>query len=183
MGRGEWGGLMWFRVGVWFIRGMLWWITSIVFLAWCILGTFSFKFILMEGFLRPECIGATYKTPYFGQNEPIQVYLPPIIDKFLSSRLPKSWILRIPHSIASISPFIVMWDYKWFQIQQIPGSQVEGLREYRELQFIVLITRFSAWIILKYIIVDAIIIMWTSAFLGIISFIVWSLFLYYFNRD
>ena len=64
-----------------------------------------------------------------------------------------------------------MWDYKWFTIQQIPGSQVEGLREYREIQVIVLLTRFLAWGMTKWI-QDAVFTMWISAFLGIISLIV-----------
>jgi len=64
-----------------------------------------------------------------------------------------------------------MWDYKWLTIQQIPGSQVEGLREYREIQVIVLLTRFLAWGMTKWI-QDAVFTMWISAFLGIISLIV-----------
>ena len=64
-----------------------------------------------------------------------------------------------------------MWDYKWFTIQPIPGSQVEGLREYREIQLIVLLARFLAWGMIKWI-QDAVFTMWISAFLGIISLIV-----------
>jgi hypothetical protein len=67
-----------------------------------------------------------------------------------------------------------MWDYKWFTIQQNPGSQIEGLREYREIQVIVLLTRFLAWGMTKWT-QDAVFTMWISAFLGIISLIV-SLF-------
>lgn len=64
-----------------------------------------------------------------------------------------------------------MWDYKWFTVQQIPGSQVEGLRDYREIQVIVLLSRFLAWGMTKWI-QDAVFTMWISAFLGTISLIV-----------
>ena len=36
-----WGLGMWVKVTTWGVRGSLWWITAIVFLAWCALGMFS----------------------------------------------------------------------------------------------------------------------------------------------
>ena len=34
----NWGIVTWFRVVVWYVRGMLWWTTSLVFLIWCVVG-------------------------------------------------------------------------------------------------------------------------------------------------
>ena len=127
----------------------------------------------MLGFLRPESIGATYKTPYFGGNEVFRVFLPSTIDKLFLS-LPKSWIVGVPGYIASISPFVVMWDFKWLQVQRSPGSQVHNLCEYRELQLLVLIIRFLGWTTIRYI-TDAVVVMWITGFLGIISLIVYTL--------
>jgi hypothetical protein len=66
-----------------------------------------------------------------------------------------------------------MWDYKWLEAQKVKG-EVEGLKDYRELQLIVLVTRFLAWGTTKWI-NDAIISMWTNAFIGVISLIVHTL--------
>jgi hypothetical protein len=125
---------------------------------------------LMEGFVHPESIGARWKVVSFEQNEPFRIYLPPTLERLFDS-LPQEKMLSIPRYLALISPFVVMWDYKWLQVQQIPGSTVEGLREYREVQLIVLITRFLAWAATKYV-KDALIIMPITAFLGILSLIV-----------
>lgn len=73
---------------LWYVRGTLWWITSVAFF--------------------------------------IALYFP----------------LNLAY-IAFISPFVVMWDYKWLQAQR-SGGRVTGLREYRELQFIVLVVRIIA---------------------------------------
>jgi len=61
-----------------------------------------------------------------------------------------------------------MWDYRWFQIQQIPGAQVENLKEYRELQFIVLVMRFVPFMLLR-MTRDANVVSWIAGFLGILS--------------
>ena len=66
-----------------------------------------------------------------------------------------------------------MWDYKWLENKRIQGSHVEGLWEYRELQFLVLIARLLAWGMIKHV-QDATLMMWTSAFLGIVSLVVSS---------
>lgn len=131
---------------------------------------------LNVGYIRPESIGAVYKIPYFGGNEPFRIYLPPAVEK-LVELLPRTWMRRVPRYIATISPFVVMWDYKWLQAQRSPGSQVQGLREYRELQVIVLITRCVAWGLTQWT-SDAVLTMWASVFLGTISMIVRFYFLH-----
>jgi hypothetical protein len=124
----------------------------------------------MEGVVHPESIGARWKVATFGQDEPFRISLPLTLEKLFDS-LPRQKLMSVPRYLALISPFVVMWDYKWLQVQQIPGSHVEGLREYRELQLIVLITRFLAWATTKYI-QDALITTSITAFLGILSLIV-----------
>jgi hypothetical protein len=123
-----------------------------------------------SGFLQPEVLGATYKPVSFGQNEPFRIYLPPYVQNVFDL-VPREKTASVPRNLALISIFVVMWDYKWLQVQQLPGSHVEGLREYRELQAIVLLTRFAAWGMTRWT-SDAILTTWTSAFLGIISFVV-----------
>lgn len=117
------------------------------------------------GCIRPELLGSVYKTS-FG-DEPFRISLPSIIERALDA-LPG---IDIPRYLAIISPFVVMWDYKWLEAQNTQGAQVEGLREYRELQLIVLISRLLAWGRVQWT-NDAVMTMWTSAFLGIISLIV-----------
>jgi len=122
---------------------------------------------LMEGVMTPERIGAT---PYFGGNDPFRIPLSTTIEQVLMF-LPKRWTLRIPRYIAAVSPFVVFWDYKWLAAQRIHGSQVEGLREYRELQLIILIIRFSAWALTRFS-SNPLILSWSAAFFAILSFVV-----------
>jgi hypothetical protein len=77
----------------------------------------------------------------------------------------------VPRILAFVSVFVVMWDYKWLEGQRIPGSHVEGLSEYRELQLIVLLMRFAAWGMSLWL-NDAVLKMWASALLGILSLFV-----------
>jgi len=122
--------------------------------------------------LRPELVGASYRTLSFGENEPFRISLPSFLDN-LSHFVPIEHVTVIPRYVAYASPFVVMWDYKWFQVQRMPGSHVEGLWEYRELQFIILIARFLTWGLTQWT-KDAVFTMWISGFLGIISMIVSS---------
>ena len=122
---------------------------------------------VMEGATRSESIGAT---PTFGGNEPFRMPLFATFEQILTF-LPKRWIFRIPRYIATVSPFVVFWDYKWLESQRIHGSQVEGLREYRELQLIILILRFSAWGLTRST-NNPIILSWSAAFFGILSLVV-----------
>ena len=124
----------------------------------------------MVGFIAPETVGGVYKPISFGQNEPFRIHLPPWIESSLNL-LPRHHITSIARYIALISPFVVMWDYKWFLVQHIPGAQVENLREYRELQFIVLVTRLIPFLVLR-LTNDATVITCISAFLGILSIVV-----------
>jgi hypothetical protein len=123
-----------------------------------------------SGVLQPEILGATYKPVSFGQDEPFRIYLPSYVQNIFDL-VPRESTANVPRNLALISIFVVMWDYKWLQAQQLPGSQVEGLREYRELQAIVLLARFAAWGMTRWT-SDAILTTWTSAFLGIISLVV-----------
>lgn len=34
----KWDGWTWIKVGIWYVRGGMWWVTSIGFLIWCVLG-------------------------------------------------------------------------------------------------------------------------------------------------
>jgi hypothetical protein len=121
----------------------------------------------MEGTMRPESIAAT---PTFGGNESFRIPLFATFEQVLTF-LPKRWIFRIPRYIATVSPFVVFWDYKWLESQRIHGSQVEGLREYRELQLIILILRFSAWGLTRSI-NNPFILSWSATFFGILSLVV-----------
>jgi hypothetical protein len=78
---------------------------------------------------------------------------------------------NVPRLLALLSVFVVMWDYKWLEGQRIPGSHVEGLSEYRELQLIVLSIRFAAWGMSQWL-NDAVLTMWASTLLGILSLVV-----------
>lgn len=127
----------------------------------------------MIGFFRPENLGTTYKTLVFGDNEPYRIRLPPSVEQVFE-RLSQGWMVKVPRFLALVSPFVVMWDYKWFHVQQSPGSQVEGLWEYRELQLLVLVIRFLAWGMTRWT-KDAVLTMWLSGFLGIISLVVGTL--------
>lgn len=124
------------------------------------------------GFLQPEMVGGKYKPVSFGGNEPFRIHIPVFLENALSV-LPRHLLAGVPRSLAVISIFVVMWDYKWLHIQQMPGSQVEGLREYRELQLIVLLIRFAAWGVTRYV-MDAVLIAWISSFLGTLSLIVFA---------
>src|SRR5579859_3071766 len=124
----------------------------------------------MAGFIAPEMVGGVYKPVSFGQNEPFRIHLPSSIETLLHL-IPQQYIVPIPRYIALISPFVVMWDYKWFQVQYIPGAQVDNLKEYRELQSIVLVTRVLPVLVLK-LTNDANVVTWISAFLGILSLVV-----------
>src|SRR5277367_1049064 len=119
------------------------------------------------GTMRPESIGAT---PSFGGKEPFRIHVPAKVEQILTF-LSKQWILLTPRYIATISPFVVFWDYKWLESRRIQGSQVEGLREYRELQLIILIIRFSSWGITRST-NNPLILTWSTAFFGILSFVV-----------
>ena len=37
----KWSLVMWIRFGIWLVRGALWWVTSIVYLSWCLLGNYE----------------------------------------------------------------------------------------------------------------------------------------------
>ena len=123
---------------------------------------------VMEGTVRPEIIGAI--SSFGGGNEPFRIPFPTPVDQMLTF-LPKQWILRLPRYIATVSPFVVFWDYKWLESQRIQGSQVEGLREYREVQLIILIIRFSAWGITRST-NNPLILTWSTTFFGILSLVV-----------
>lgn len=117
-------------------------------------------------------MGARYRALSFGENEPFRISLPSFLDN-LSHFAPTEYVHLIPRYVAYVSPFVVMWDYKWLQVHRIPGSHVEGIWEYRELQFIILIARFVTWGLTQWT-KDAVLTMWISGFLGIISVIVLS---------
>ena len=165
----KWAWTVWLKAAIWFARGSLWWITSLVFLAWCALGTFPRGKRVMEEALRLENIGAT---PSFGGTGPFIIPFPEPVERFLTF-LPKRRILLVPLYIAAVSPFVVFWDYKWLASQRIQGSQVEGLREYRELQFIILFIRFFAWGVCRST-NNPLILSWSAIFSGILSLVVFS---------
>lgn len=148
--------------------------TTILFLFWCFVGTCSYFLELMEGFIRPEVVGSVYRSRGFGDDNAFRIHLPPVVEKVFTMMSDPFWATKLrilPRIIASLSPFVVMWDYKWLAAKRIPGSQVEGLREYRELQVIVTALRLLAWGLTRWTI-NPVLIMWGSAFLGIISLLV-----------
>jgi hypothetical protein len=111
-----------------------------------------------------------YPVISFSQREPFYISLPPAVDSFLTL-IPRPVLLSIPRSIALVSPFVVMWDYKWLQTQRIPQSRVGHLPEYRELQLIVLALRFALWGIVHYT-RSPVVVMWTGALMGVTSLLV-----------
>jgi hypothetical protein len=127
----------------------------------------EYDVLLIPAFLRPEVVGARHTR--FGMHSPrihLHIYLDRLIDM-----LPIVWMREVPRSVALISPFIVMWDYKWLAIQRRPDFRVIGLWEYRQLQLIILVIRFLAWGMIRWI-DDLVITMWTSGFLGLVSLFV-----------
>jgi len=129
---------------------------------------------LTGGLVRPELVGGVYGSQGFGDDNVFRIHLPPTLDNvctILSQPVWKSKSKSIPRIMVFLSPFVVMWDYKWLAAKRIPGSQVEGLREYRELQVIVITLRMLAWALIRWTTNPAFI-MWGSAFLGIISLLV-----------
>ena len=128
--------------------------------------------MFLEGMIRPESVCPEYKLQYFGaeQQKRFRISLPPLLDNIISFYL-RRWLIRIPQYIAITSPFVVMWDYQWLSKVQIPGSQVDGLREYREVQLIILILRFFSWGAQSYI-QDTTAVMWLTSFYAIMSAIV-----------
>ena len=121
------------------------------------------------GLICPEIVGAAHRPISFNK-EPFLPPLPPSITNLIQL-LPQQFIHPIPRYVAFISPFVLMWDYKWFQMQQISGAQVENLKEYRELQFIVLVMRFVPFMLLR-VTRDANVVSWIAGFLGILSTVV-----------
>jgi hypothetical protein len=131
----------------------------------------------MKGFVRPELVGGVYGSRGLGDDHMFRMRLPPFVENVCTTLSLPFWETKlriIPRIIAVVSPFVVMWDYRWLAAKRIPGSQVEGLREYRELQVIVATLRMLAWGLSNRT-TSPVVIMWGSAFLGIISILV-SLF-------
>jgi hypothetical protein len=163
----QWGVVMWVRTSIWVVRGVLWWISTVSFLCWCFIGMSCLALDLCKAFIRPGLVGASH-------NLADDFRIPRFVEELFSLFSDPFWttfLRAMPRAISSISPFVVMWDYQWLTAKRIPGSQVENLREYRELQVIVIALRLLAWGMTTWT-TNPLVIMWGSAFLGAISLIV-----------
>jgi hypothetical protein len=163
----SWGVVLWVRTSIWFVRGILWWISSLSFLFWCFIGMSCLSLDLCKAFIRPKFVGASH-------NLADDFRIPLFVEQVFSLFSDPFWtttLRAMPRAISSISPFVVMWDYKWLTAKRIPGSQVENLREYRELQVIVVALRLLAWGMTTWT-TNPLFVRWGSAFLGTISCIV-----------
>ncbi|GAO48489.1 hypothetical protein SAICODRAFT_7492 [Saitoella complicata NRRL Y-17804] len=113
-GRGRGGAVRALWTVVWVVRGVGWWVVTVVMLAWYLSGIHYPREHLASLHIPPQVLDF----PTFWSSS-----IP------LTSPTALALFRRYINTLTPYSTFVVFWNYKWLAAERIPGAKIVGTRE------------------------------------------------------